>query len=61
MGAVTNWEAPIYLELVAEYQITIDKLNTGTAVALLLLGLGNIFATPLSNSKLFGTVDNEPH
>lgn len=52
MGALTNWEAPIYLELVAEYKTTIDNLNTGTAVTVLLLGLGNIFATPLSNSKL---------
>lgn len=51
MGALTNWEAPIYLELVAEYKTTIDNLNIGTAVTVLLLGLGNIFATPLSNSK----------
>lgn len=54
MGALTNWEAPIYLQLAAEYETTLDILNIGMAVALLLLGVGNVFTTPLSNSKIFG-------
>lgn len=32
MGAVTNWEAPIYLELLSQYNTTIDNLNIGAAV-----------------------------
>lgn len=51
MGAVTNWEAPIYLELLSTYASTIDNLNIGAALMLLLLGVGNIFTNPLSNSK----------
>lgn len=53
MGAVTNWEAPIYLELLSAYASTIDNLNIGAALMLLLLGVGNIFTNPLSNSKKF--------
>lgn len=53
VGAVTNWEAPIYLELLATYATTIDNLNIGAALMVLLLGLGNIFTNPLSNSKKY--------
>ena len=51
MGAVTNWESPIYLQLLSAYATTIDNLNIGAAVMLLLLGVGNLFTTPISNSK----------
>lgn len=52
MGAVTNWESPIYLQLLSVYATTIDNLNIGAALMLLLLGVGNIFTNPLSNSKM---------
>lgn len=51
MGAVTNWEAPIYVQLLTEYQTTVTELNIGAAVLLLLLGVGNVLLTPLSNSE----------
>lgn len=51
MGAVTNWEAPIYLQLVSQYGTTIDSLNTASAIMILMLGIGNAFTSPLSNSK----------
>lgn len=51
MGAVTNWESPIYLQLMSVYATSIDDLNVGAALMLLLLGVGNIFTNPLSNSK----------
>jgi len=52
LGAVTNWESVIYLNLLVEYKTTIDQLNIGAAVMILLLGVGNVFFVPLSNSKL---------
>jgi hypothetical protein len=51
MGAVTNWESPIYLQLLSVYNSTIDNLNIGAALLLFWLGAGNLFTTPLSNSK----------
>lgn len=51
VGAVTNLETPIYLGLLATYASTIDNLNIGAALMVLLLGLGNIFNNPLLNSK----------
>ena len=51
MGAVTNWESPIYLQLLSVYNTTIDNLNIGAALMLLWLGAGNMFTTPLSNSE----------
>ena len=51
MGAVTNWESPIYLQLMSVYNTTIDNLNIGAALMLLWLGAGNMFTTPLSNSE----------
>lgn len=51
MGAVTNWESPIYLQLLSVYNTTIDNLNIGAALMLLWLGAGNLFTTPLSNSE----------
>jgi hypothetical protein len=51
MGAVTNWESPIYLQLLSVYSTTIDNLNIGAALMLLLLGAGNLVTTPLSNSE----------
>jgi hypothetical protein len=51
MGAVTNWESPIYLQLLSVYSTTIDNLNIGAALMLLLLGLGNVFTNPISNSE----------
>jgi hypothetical protein len=52
MGAITNWEAPIYLELMTEYDTNLNTLNVGMAVMLLLLGVGNLFTTPLANSMI---------
>jgi hypothetical protein len=51
MGAVTNWESPIYLQLLSVYNTSIDNLNIGAALMLLWLGAGNMFTTPLSNSE----------
>jgi hypothetical protein len=51
LGAVTNWESPIYLQLLSVYNTTIDNLNIGAALLLFWLGAGNLFTTPLSNSK----------
>jgi len=55
MGAVTNWESPIYLQLLSVYNTTIDNLNIGAALMLLLLGAGNLVTTPLSNSEAHQT------
>jgi len=55
MGAVTNWESPIYLQLLSVYNTTIDNLNIGAALMLLLLGAGNLVTTPLSNSDAHQT------
>lgn len=51
MGACTIWESPIYLVLVQAYHTEISALNIGAALMLLMLGVGNVFLTPLSNSK----------
>lgn len=51
MGAVTNWSAPVYLQLLEQYQTSLDSLNSGAAIMILLLGVGNMFTTPLSNSE----------
>ncbi|KAK3672392.1 hypothetical protein LTR78_007699 [Recurvomyces mirabilis] len=49
VGAVTNWESVIYLNLMEAYNTTIDQLNIGAAVMILLLGVGNVFFVLLSN------------
>jgi len=41
----------VYLNLVQIYHTGINKLNYAGAVMLLLLGVGNVFFVPLSNSK----------
>lgn len=50
MGAVTNWESPIYLVIVEAYHTDLSTLNIGSAVLILMLGVGNVFLTPLSHS-----------
>ncbi|KAK4498038.1 hypothetical protein PRZ48_010694 [Zasmidium cellare] len=49
LGALTNWESVIYLNLTAAYRTPITNLNIGQAIMLLLLGVGNVFFVPLSN------------
>ncbi|KAF2151555.1 MFS general substrate transporter [Myriangium duriaei CBS 260.36] len=49
LGALTNWEASIYLNLVQALNTTINQLNNGNAVLILMLGIGNVFLIPLSN------------
>lgn len=50
MGAVTNWESPIYLVLVHALNSKLSTLNVGRAIMVLMLGIGNVFLTPLSHS-----------
>lgn len=51
LGAVTNNDSVVYLDLVEVYRTPINNLNYATAVCLLLLGVGNVFLVPLSNSE----------
>ncbi|CAD0012195.1 unnamed protein product [Aureobasidium pullulans] len=49
LGAITNGDSVVYLNLVQIYHTGINKLNYAGAVMLLLLGVGNVFFVPLSN------------
>jgi hypothetical protein len=51
LGAITNADSVVYLDLLALYRTSVDNLNYAGAVMLLLLGVGNVFWVPLSNSK----------
>ncbi|KAL3426430.1 hypothetical protein PVAG01_03221 [Phlyctema vagabunda] len=49
LGAVSNWDGTIYASLLVEYKTTVFKLNLGAAFMILMLGIGNIFFTPLAD------------
>ncbi|KAK4623483.1 hypothetical protein CLAFUR0_07415 [Fulvia fulva] len=49
LGALTNWESPIYIDLGQHYQTKVDNLNIGSAITILMLGVGNVVFVPLSN------------
>ncbi|KAH7129524.1 major facilitator superfamily domain-containing protein [Dactylonectria estremocensis] len=49
MTALGNWEASIYLNIVDALGTTVTLMNVGTALTLLMLGIGNVFFTPLSH------------
>ena len=50
LGAITNGASVVYLNLLQLYHTGINELNYAGAVMLLLLGVGNVFFVPLSNS-----------
>ncbi|KAM6534565.1 hypothetical protein FALCPG4_004194 [Fusarium falciforme] len=49
MTALGNWEASIYVNIQEALGTTITLLNVGMALTLLMLGVGNVFFTPLSH------------
>ncbi|KAF4334400.1 HOL1 substrate-H+ antiporter [Fusarium beomiforme] len=49
MTALGNWESSVYVDIQDALGTTINQLNIGTALTLLMLGVGNIFFTPLSH------------
>ncbi|KEQ98934.1 hypothetical protein AUEXF2481DRAFT_76810 [Aureobasidium subglaciale EXF-2481] len=49
LGAITNGDSVVYLNLLQTYRTNINNLNYAGAVMLLLLGVGNVFFVPLSN------------
>ncbi|KAH7142077.1 major facilitator superfamily domain-containing protein [Dactylonectria macrodidyma] len=49
MTALGNWEASIYLNIMEALGTTVTLMNIGTALTLLMLGIGNVFFTPLSH------------
>ncbi|KIM93806.1 hypothetical protein OIDMADRAFT_45953 [Oidiodendron maius Zn] len=49
MGAVTNWDGVIYANVIAEYNTSVNLLNVGQALLILMLGVANIVFTPLSD------------
>ncbi|KAM5378091.1 hypothetical protein ACJZ2D_004549 [Fusarium nematophilum] len=49
MTALGNWEASIYINIQEALGTTITFMNVGTALTLLMLGIGNVFFTPLSH------------
>jgi hypothetical protein len=51
MTALGNWEASIYVNIQEALGTTITLLNIGMALTLLMLGVGNVFFTPLSHSE----------
>ena len=52
MTALGNWEAPIgYINIRKTLGTTITLMNVGSALTLLMLGIGNVFLTPLSHSE----------
>lgn len=51
MTALGNWEASIYVNIQEALGTTITLLNVGGALTLLMLGVGNVFFTPLSHSE----------
>lgn len=50
MGALTNWSSTIYVILTQAYETDLTGLNLGSALNLLMLGIGNIVLIPLANS-----------
>jgi hypothetical protein len=56
MTALGNWESSVYVDIQYALGTSINQLNIGTALTLLMLGVGNIFFTPLSHSKCRGLV-----
>ncbi|CAD0093172.1 unnamed protein product [Aureobasidium vineae] len=62
LGAVTNCDSVVYLNLVQIYRTDINSLNYAGAVMLLLLGVGNVFLVPMSNilvSEIWMAVSKE--
>ncbi|KAH8683811.1 major facilitator superfamily domain-containing protein [Ilyonectria robusta] len=49
MTALGNWEASIYLNITEALGTSVTLMNVGTALTLLMLGIGNVFFTPLSH------------
>ncbi|KAL6362104.1 hypothetical protein LRP88_05588 [Fusarium phalaenopsidis] len=49
MTALGNWEASIYVNIQEALGTTVTLLNVGMALTLLMLGVGNVFFTPLSH------------
>ncbi|KAH8674567.1 major facilitator superfamily domain-containing protein [Tricladium varicosporioides] len=49
MGAVTNWDGVIYVNVLMEYNTTTMLLNVGQALLILMLGVANMIFTPLSD------------
>ncbi|KAF4957906.1 hypothetical protein FGADI_2735 [Fusarium gaditjirri] len=49
MTALGNWESSVYVDIQDALGTSINQLNIGTALTLLMLGVGNIFFTPLSH------------
>ncbi|KAG5806986.1 hypothetical protein H9Q71_008446 [Fusarium xylarioides] len=48
MTALGNWESSVYVDIQDALGTSINQLNIGTALTLLMLGVGNVFFTPLS-------------
>ncbi|KAM0549545.1 hypothetical protein ACHAPJ_009361 [Fusarium lateritium] len=48
MTALGNWESPVYADIGEVLNASISQLNIGSALSLLMLGVGNVFLTPLS-------------
>ncbi|KAI5236361.1 MFS general substrate transporter [Aureobasidium subglaciale] len=61
LGAITNGDSVVYLNLLQTYRTNINNLNYAGAVMLLLLGVGNVFFVPLSNSKSELHLEQENH
>ncbi|KAH7473326.1 major facilitator superfamily domain-containing protein [Fusarium oxysporum f. sp. albedinis] len=49
MTALGNWESSVYVDIQDALGTSINQLNIGTALTLLMLGVGNVFFTPLSH------------
>ncbi|KAL9563114.1 hypothetical protein ACKAV7_012856 [Fusarium commune] len=49
MTALGNWENSVYVDIQDALGTSINQLNIGTALTLLMLGVGNVFFTPLSH------------
>ncbi|KAH8602317.1 major facilitator superfamily domain-containing protein [Bisporella sp. PMI_857] len=49
LGAVTNWGGVIYVDCLIYYKTSVNLLNTGRALLILMLGLANTVFTPLSD------------
>ncbi|KAF5579769.1 HOL1 substrate-H+ antiporter [Fusarium pseudocircinatum] len=49
MTALGNWESSVYVDIQDALGTSINQLNVGTALTLLMLGVGNVFFTPLSH------------
>lgn len=55
MTALGNWEASIYLNITEALGTSVTLMNIGAALTLLMLGIGNVFFTPLSHSEFPST------